>query len=237
MPFDDLGTMEHFDHLFLTSEGYWSGADPLVRRFARLEGSWGSTPVVARDLYTYFEAAQMGNIRFPGDVRFVIGTFPRLFGSLEGLQLQALAARHGWVLVWALGLNIGDVGVNFVNVEQILGNRTFALNERLIDPVVARQSTAGFGLPVGADVVAAIERRWREAATLRWRGRASPAAVERLWRNFAGELPADLHVSPLRAGACTAGEGAPECVGVTGTGRCVCYGAPPLGSGLVQDHL
>merc|ERR1712032_475254 len=86
-PIKELGTLDHFNHLFLINQDFWKW-DAFVDIFARLEGDWGSHPLSRHDLIRYFEAMPAGAVNFPDDVRFLIGSFPELFGSANGVALQ-----------------------------------------------------------------------------------------------------------------------------------------------------
>ena len=57
-------------------------------------------------LSDYVEANLLATPEFSrdaGDVLFVIGTFPWLFGHARGDQLRSWALARGFVLVWGLG--------------------------------------------------------------------------------------------------------------------------------------
>ena len=57
-------------------------------------------------LSDYVEANLLATPQFSrdaGDVLFVIGTFPWLFGHARGDQLRSWALARGFVLVWGLG--------------------------------------------------------------------------------------------------------------------------------------
>mmetsp|Transcript_95050 Transcript_95050/g.212390 ORF Transcript_95050/g.212390 Transcript_95050/m.212390 type:complete len:625 (-) Transcript_95050:136-2010(-) len=222
-PFEQLGTFNHFNHLFLVNDGFWNGTGALARRFARLEGGWGSREVPYKSLIQYWEAMPIGSLQYLSDVRFIIGNFRGLFGTTLGAYLQKWAKQRGWVLVWSLGLNLPENGMT--NIGPILGsNLTFAGNQRLVDPEVAIQTTAAGGLPLGEVTFATFKSSWMKAEALQ-KNKSSILTTTwaRHWQNLVDSLPAALRLSPLRAGACPRPPDAPECVGVNGEGRCICY--------------
>ena len=76
-----------------------------------------------------WEAAVIATPRFPADVHFIVGSFPDLFGTSVGAEVQRWCINHGWLLMWSLGKN-GDT-------SRDRAAPGFAGNHRLIDPVVA----------------------------------------------------------------------------------------------------
>lgn len=223
-PFEMLGTMEHFNHLLLTNDRFWTG-NALARRFARLEGVWGTNPVTGSDAIGYFESVPAGTYLYPTDVRFLIGNFGSLFGSALGEQLQDWAIQRGWVLIWTLGFNFGEDTLSWMNFDDVDTVRRTA-NSRFVDPVVAVKSTAEASLPLQQTNFSSFRQVWAEMASKRHNGEVSNATALLIWRQLVSKMPAGLQVSPVRASSCTellaAGR---ECVGVSGDSRCVCYAA------------
>lgn len=225
-PFDSLGTADHFNHLFLINDHFWNASNALVRRFGRLEGTWGSTPLQADDLRTYWEAVPAGNMLYPHDIRFLIGNFGSLFGSSNGRLLQRWAIQRGWALVWSLGLNLGH-GVSWVDMPDLDRSRISA-NARLLDPTVALRTTVVGGLPLTSTSVDNFQQMWAVVESLRNHSRnILNTTWAQKWNELAEALPQGLHLRPLHAGACARPPAAPECIGLSGSGQCVCYNSNP----------
>jgi len=220
-PFRQLGTMDHFYHLFLINEAYWTGRDSLAYRFKRFEEPWGSHPFTVNDLLSYFEAIPTAPIRFPEDVRFLIGDFPNLFGTEEGALLQDWAKQRKWVLVWSLGLNLG-APISTSNFELLGAGKEFPGNQRLVDPVVAAHSSAYQDLPQQPSIQTAFQQRWQEAVMLRSQN-ATNVTWAKQWNGLVSSMPVGLQLRPLRGGECSRPAGAPECLGKSANGDCICY--------------
>lgn len=223
--FDHLGTMEHFNHLFLINRDFWNnknGADPLLLQIARLESSWGSAQMTTAQLLHYWEAMPAATMYFPQDVRFLIGSFPELFGSKTGSDLQKWASSRGWILVWSLGANF-KIPVTWENA--FIGTWPLPLNQRLVDPLVAQQTSAKGDLPLAQVDMSAFSRQWEAVETLRNSNvQIANTTWAKLWGNLTDSMPVGMRVSPLRAGRCPRpSEDAPECIGISGDGKCVCY--------------
>lgn len=237
LPFVHLGTMEHFNHLFLINEQFWTGKNTLAYRFKRLEGSWGSHPFTGKNLLSYFEAIPLGPLLFPGDVRFLIGDFPELFGTSEGAMLRKWAMQRRWVLIWTLGLNLGNTSMFGPNPIVLAGDKAFSGNQRLVDPVVAFESSAQSDLPLSEAVRKDFQQQWEKAEELRAQaGGTSNVTWASQWSEVASAMPSDLRVRPLRAGDCPRKAGAPECIGTSGSGKCVCYANKGEQALLNQEH-
>eukprot|EP00929_Paragymnodinium_shiwhaense_P035306 TRINITY_DN19079_c0_g1_i2.p1 TRINITY_DN19079_c0_g1~~TRINITY_DN19079_c0_g1_i2.p1 ORF type:complete len:352 (+),score=72.78 TRINITY_DN19079_c0_g1_i2:446-1501(+) len=222
-PLEQLGTMEHFNHLLLINEQFWRDDGLMVRRFARLEGPWGNARIDPGDLLHYFEAVPAATLQYPKDVRMLIGSYPEHFGAESGQKLQQWAASRGWILAWSLGLNLGenvDIGMAF---DALSSGVHFYSNNRLLDPLVASKSSAAASLQqLSAEVDSAFQRHWAEMQALRDMNKSiSNVTFAERWHGLSDELR-ELKMEPLRAGNCSQELASRECVGTTG-GRCVCY--------------
>ena len=125
-----LGTVECYEHLLLPNVNYWntSLSNLLLRLF---EGH--QTNVTSKQLYTYIEGIPAGPLNFPTSVKFMIGSFPDLFGTSGGKMLRDWCAKENWILVWSLGLNLGE-SYNFWTAASI--ESTFESSNRILDPHV-----------------------------------------------------------------------------------------------------
>merc|ERR1712183_1183127 len=98
----------------------------------------------------------------------------------------------------------------------------FTANQRLLDPQVARETSAAGEVPQDRTTLFTFDTAWEKAKVLQLR-KADSAAWAQHWWKLIGSLPAAMRLSPLRVGACLRPPGAPECVGVNSEGRCICY--------------
>lgn len=223
IPYQQLGTFLNFNHLFLVNDEFWNGTDELLSYFARLEGSWGSWPLPAQSLLHYWEAVPAAALRYPSDVRFLIGSFRALFGSSLGSDLQKWAKQRGWVLVWSLGLNVEKSDINSIQWV-ISSNLSFPSNERLVDPEVLPYTSARKGLSVSQNKLNLFRRKWEEVAMWRKTNHSNTAtAWASQWHELANNLTQAFRIGPLRAGVCSRSAIEPECIGITNAGHCLCY--------------
>ena len=212
-------------------EGYQGG---LLRHLARMEGAWGTNNITKYDLLSYLEVAPAANLLYPSGIRFLIAAFNTLFGTTIGAKLRLWASDRGWILLWSLGLNT-QTELAFMDLIGPIGVNTTA-NQRIIDPVVAVNTTASKGLSVDAGTRNAFEKRWAAARRLRtWKPSVGNETWLAQWKQLRDAIPQDLQVSPARAraGCPRPGPGVPECVGITATGKCVCYEQQQL----LQDDM
>lgn len=217
-----LGTLQHTDHLFLMNSDYWNVS--LSRSICRMLAPWGQVPVAGRDLIHYFEVMPAANLTYPSAIKFVIGSFPSLFGAAEGDRLRRWCLQNKWALVWSLGLNLGNFSANFWTA----GNMTdhFASNWRVVDPEVAAQ--VGANVTASADAERRFELLWARANLTRRIAEVENRSVSNgtwsiMWSEFEAALSKNYRIEPLRAGACGDVGG---CIGTAvPSGDCVCYGA------------
>jgi len=222
--FKQLGTLQHNKHLFLINKGFWHGLGLLHTTLQRMEGSWGHIAVPGGSFLNYFEAALIGQLQFPSAIRFLIGSFPALFGTDMGVRLQAWARSRGWVLIWALGSNekaLPGETSNF-NFELLAGHTSFQVNQRMIDPVVLSETTAVASLRLGSNVTDKFKQMWAAVANLRNTTTVTNATVAQKWQETAVLLP-QLPIRPLMGGDCEVQLLNAECIGMTLQGGCICY--------------
>uniref|UniRef100_A0A7S4S9X4 Uncharacterized protein n=1 Tax=Alexandrium monilatum TaxID=311494 RepID=A0A7S4S9X4_9DINO len=178
-------------------------------------------PIEAR---FYMEGALLGPIR-PVDIKLLVGSFPGLFGTPEGLKLRAFCKRHGVPLAW--GFSAGRVWADEGRNDLLLlpfepFEKWTAGAARLMDPA-AGWSATNVTSPTKAD--SAWEDVWAEAAAARQKkstGAYGPkkAAFERWW---AALVEVSAPVLPLRAADCASAD---LCFGTYahpgGRKECVC---------------
>eukprot|EP00931_Biecheleriopsis_adriatica_P057806 TRINITY_DN34314_c0_g1_i1.p1 TRINITY_DN34314_c0_g1~~TRINITY_DN34314_c0_g1_i1.p1 ORF type:complete len:465 (-),score=83.94 TRINITY_DN34314_c0_g1_i1:26-1420(-) len=218
-----LGTLQDFDHLLLANEKYWANASSLIRKLERLF-SPSTEALKGQDFVHYIEALPAGEIRFPEHIKFVIASFPSLFGTAVGERLRAWCRRQSWMLIWSLGLNVGlsTEGMPlFWKIKDAPG--TFASNNRLVDALVVKHTTVNVSVETSDEV--AFNSSWQQSAAARAAGNGSvePAAWGETWTRLRAQVSADLRVFPLRAGGC---EDIENCMGISETGHCLCKVAP-----------
>lgn len=228
IPYTGLGTMQDFDHLFLANTAYWNVS--LSRVMCRLLAPWGHVPISGSDLIHYWEVIPAAELSYPAAIKFVIGSFPDLFGTSVGLKLQEWCTKNGWVLVWSLGLNVGEPPPNFWTAVNLTG--PFISNRRLVDPIVLDRTSATFNTSSsssgdgGRDAAkSGFWAAWHEATELQREAQKANRTVSNstkaaAWGRLARRMPEELLVSPLSAGACANAE---NCVGTTSAGDCLCY--------------
>lgn len=241
------GTLSDYDHLILANVNFWNRTDSnrsrsevlnwrdnLALQVARLLSPWNSETLPrAREAFHehYWEANVLGTPLFPDAVLLVLGDFSVLFGTDDGMRLQALCNKWGWALVWALGPNLNrivDEGSTYT------GNYTFAGNKRLLDPLALAAGKAG-GTASAACNMSEIGKRSADIFQQHWdridaarKAREAntsypfpaPRELEQWWSALAQELGASLRVEPLRAASCADVQ---RCFGVNWAGDCVCY--------------
>lgn len=220
----NLGTVQHFDHLFLTNEKYWNTT--MSRVLCRMLAPWDRAPLLTGpDLIHYWEAMPMTELRYPKAIKFLIAAFPALFGTSAGTALQQWCAKEGWLLIWSLGLNFGHVSMDFWSVAQPGVGYASPANKRLADPIVMSMTTAGSNLSLTNSTVDTFHKAWLQAKSLRAKSLKANATVSNTswgvaWQELAEAIPGALRLAPLSGAAC---EDVQNCVGTTADGDCFCY--------------
>eukprot|EP00439_Symbiodinium_sp_Y106_P073707 s1862_g13.t4 len=222
--FEGLGTFLHNRHLFVKNMEFWKSGGTVQSVFQRGQLPWGSSPVPGHSFLNYLEATHLGKLRYPEAIRFLIGTFPVLFGTELGVNLQTWAKNRGWVLVWALGLNDKALlrPTRDFDFGPLLQDVDFKVNGRMIDPIVLGHTTAAVGSPVQPDVVTDFEKLWAEVGALRGQRQLTNQTIASKWQEAMLHFP-QLLLRPLLGGDCLKQLRNAECVGVSLDGRCVCY--------------
>jgi len=217
-----LGTLDWFDHLILYSLNYWkSSPDEFARRVVLLIQPQDQSRLQLQpaDLYTYFEVMPVTKLQFPTAVKFVLGEFPALFGTKNGAKLQALCMKMGWLLVWTLGLNLNQP-INFFNVLKFKDS----LNNyhRLIDPLVLMNTTVCHNMSdLNVSTVSfPFRQTWKYVEEQRKQKNMTNSSFVHIWSQMRKDLPDELALNYLHSEFCG---NTNRCVGVSGTGNCVCY--------------
>ena len=196
-----LGTLEYLDHLILPNLA--AGANRTATNRTMLDA--------VRDLFThsgmsdvkyenmpavsafgeYLESNILANPRLPEAIKFLIGSFPSLFGTRAGEDLQAIAKASKWPLFWALGdgnpkhkLKPGDHGSQF-----------YKGNHRIADPDNIAMTTNASA--TGAAVLN-FQEIWQQAADLRAFRHPTLEDVHTWWES----LEHELRVGPIAALSC-----------------------------------
>jgi len=218
-----LGTMEHLDHLILANLGLWAGArnrsvleeaELLFSRSA-LHASGSQYDALPKLSYgaagQYLEANIVGNPSLPDSVNFLVASFPKLFGTHAGQQVQQLSAVRGWPLVWAFGDGLPELDAGGADDEVFFGNR------RILDPMVhtsnlLKGSINATMLPDASDL---FSRLWHQVSYSR--GTATHVEWESWWTTIAFE---QTRVAPLTALSCS---DLTMCLMVdASSGECIC---------------
>lgn len=227
-----LGTLEHFDHSILANLGFWSSGfntsieETAVGLFSRgpLAGKYLDLPKIGfRDLLTFYEADILGNPRLPEGVSFLVGDFRRLFGTDAGRDLQRLADKFSFPLIWALSANVPrkphlarfgqseeEEELPFPPVPPFEGN------QRVLDPEAL--GSRALNATAGPQAQAAFERLWTE---IMHRRRLPLPIMPWAWEQWWSTLAASqVRLAPLTAEAGCAQD---HCIGTVATsGACVC---------------
>ena len=203
---------------------------------AHRDGGAG-TNVTAAAYMRYIEADIAGVASFPEGVQLVLGSFPALFGTVEGAQLQAWCTAHSWPLAWAKaeGTLAGSLAENKGGGEGGEGG-SFEGKDRLLDPsaLVKTRLNRTF-TSAQTQRFAAV---WQQAATLRSSAlphtKLAASDNTQLWDRLVAALDPALVVQPPLVGTCAAdmteGTGC-DCIGVDASLDCVCACPPSLGAG------
>jgi hypothetical protein len=229
-PTTTVGTLEHFNHMFLPFLYFWnsswrveekvqvqevpiSAAHHLAAVVHRLLSPWSSMPnVTSQETMMYQEANILGTALLPTAVKFVVGDFPSLFGTQYGLKLQQWCSRMGTMLIWTLGPNQPPRKKGSHHDPSV----PWSSNHRIVDPQVMNATNA-------SSIVSTLDQEkftgtW--TAVFNRRAENKPIQVQE-WKELWSLMPMDLSIEPLRAHLCSAPH---ECIGaLVKDGGCVCY--------------
>eukprot|EP00729_Bicosta_minor_P005973 gene5973-9694_t len=228
-----LGTVGRLDHTLLTSLRSWNDtaeADALARLLSRagirrdgrrdpVDGNLNKQTnngavnnITAAEYMRYIEADVAGVASFPGGVQLILASFPALFGTPDGVQLQQWCGIHG--------ADAKTPG---------MGSNSFEGMLRLLDPVALALTTLNRSFTVPQ--VQHFNSVWRNAATIRTETGAPPhtalsaADTDALWGALAAGLGPTLTVQPPLVRACAADmvyRSGFNCIGVDVNLDCVC---------------
>eukprot|EP00466_Bigelowiella_natans_P013061 jgi/Bigna1/72519/fgenesh1_pg.20_\ len=216
---DPIGTLEFSDHLFLENLQIWAKArnytmvqeaEALFTRSAISKYSYSSLPnVTSKDVIRYYESNIVGNPPFPESVKFLIGYFPYLFGTQDGLNLQKLADRYNWPLVWALGV--------YPTSHHI--SPAYGANERVLDPTA--KASSSLNITISKKMSASFEELWGKAAAVR-KSTAHKLPPQTTIEGWWSELmqTEQVRIGPASPFSCRALD---ECIGVSlSSNDCIC---------------
>lgn len=203
-----VGTLDHNKHLILAnfdthadeSKAGSTRVDQAKAFFQRsaFGGSYVDLPELSSN--EYWESNIVGNPSLKA-VKFLIGSFPDLFGTDAGRSLQETADGFSWPLAWAFG-----TGGSSSRQQSVAGNK------RLLDPSVIHSNAS-----LAADAASAFEQVWQRAVSERAAGNVSTSIVASWWDSL---VVSQVRLAPLTARSCSDVSG---CIGTdTATGDCVC---------------
>ena len=151
----------------------------------------------------------------------MIGSFPDLFGTKNGQMLRDWCEKENWILVWSLGLNLGE-SYNFWTAASI--ESTFESNNRILDPhVLSNTSCSNISSSLIHKGDSVFDRIWNQINQTRadTNGSVSNLTLASLWNELVTELPTDFSVDAVTPGDCSDLD---RCIGVSKHSRqCVCY--------------
>lgn len=224
-----VGTFQHFDHTILANLGVWSSAlqttlDAVaIGLFNRgpFAGEYLGLPKITlhpevQNVMMFYEANILGNPRLPEGVSFLIGNFYSLFGTDSGRDLQHLADKFSWPLVWALGQQMPKSGSPHHMLMLDPRLQLYDGNQRILDPEA--QGSRALNATVSPQAQAAFERVWVEVA-----GRRTiplPITVDKWAQWWSTLVGSQARLAPLTA---EAGCDRDLCIGTMAvSGDCVC---------------
>lgn len=227
-----VGTLQHFDHVILSNLGVWAKAfnstaeERAVNLFTRsaFAGNYLDLPKVGSlEATQYYESNILGNPRFPEGISFLIGSFHTLFGTDGGRELQQLADRFSWPLVWALGAKPEAPTHGNSRPHRLLGGvargpkgHSFAGNQRFLDPSASGSRATNASVPSAA--MKTFAQVWNKVAQRR--KVLSPIHTEQWLQWWYHLVNSQVRLAPLTA---QAGCSDHACIGTIATsGDCVC---------------
>jgi hypothetical protein len=192
------GVIGHLDHILLSAIRTWNDtvllngsviyqytpaanlATLLARSVAAASNAQrGVGPLLQVHNNYYIEANLLANPQYGnGDVLFVIGQFPFLFGTERGEQLLAFAKKWALPVVWGLGpegcyeqINQtgGECGNSHWSNSLGAGEAPYRASNRLLDPVACASTTSASTARAPA-ALAAYQMAWTDAKARRAAG-------------------------------------------------------------------
>lgn len=197
-----LGTLEHFDHLILpnlqypinasvTNKTVFDEAEDLLSRTALAGRNYADLPKIAlTDADAYIESNILGNPSMSEGVKFLIASFPALFGTTRGRKLQELARQRSWPLSWSLATG----GRNTTHNE--LHSYTLRWNERILDPKLAQLNT---NASLQGDIHTGFIQAWKEVEKTRSIRELLFEDYQYFWNKLRSS---QVRVAPLSAASC-----------------------------------
>lgn len=214
-----VGTLDYLDHLILpnlaaaanstkTNRTMLDSARDLYVRSSMSEIDYQDVPALGmQNLGDYLESDILANPRLPEAVKFGIGSFPTLFGTQDGRDMQAIAKRLHWPLFWSFGTGDPSAQDPHMTLDLKLPG-----NLRIADPqnIVVTTNATVSGLASET-----FEKVWQEAVEVRAKRNATKKDVHKWWH----ALDDQLRAAPITWRSCASVH---DCVGVDFAGDCIC---------------
>ena len=161
-----------------------------------------------------------GNPRIPDSVKFIIASFPQIFGTREAQVLRTWCMAREISLVWSLGPNLPI----FRNGTQPPPPSSWNASRRVLDPEVTNKISLGKNITISPSSLNAFETLWRKTEAERSRHLApiKPKKFLAFWMALEEQMDPDLFIEPLRAHSCSSPD---ICIGLNRRNQCVCYKA------------
>jgi hypothetical protein len=168
-------------------------------------------------------------------VNFVIASFPTLFGTPTGREVQQWCVTNNWPLVWANGLNCTGTlpecvtlmtgGVTNLTMSDLVGGHT-----RLLDPVVNEKLRTKVNMTVPGPALTAFDDQFERVGEMIQNKSLAPNYLvvldqrwTALWKEAVAGMPHEASIKSVRARQCAKAQG---CIGVTAVGAdCICRSA------------
>eukprot|EP01052_Picozoa_sp_SAG31_P033095 SAG31_NODE_3697_length_3978_cov_1.827791_2_plen_295_part_00 len=223
---------------------YWSNttliAESVLPMFARMFHGPGRLPHIntgGKDgWFHYMEANIAGRIPYPQGIKFVVLSFPQLFGTPNATGARKWCEKWGWPLLWALGPN--DQAASHMMGGGSTAVYAVDADDRMLDPHVLAKIPAWTNLTEATSSAAmeSFDQLWSTVAKARasaplskecnpWdptpcdNGGLKPSNFTFWWSEFKATVPTALRVASLRPRQCA---NVDKCVGLNGDGHCVC---------------
>ncbi len=186
------------------------------------------------------EANLVGTPIYPTAIKFVLASYPYLFGTQQGEELRAWCTERKWPLVWFLGIDnhgsknssISPVGQNHRILDATVGleknNQNQYQNQIVTSQINHSQMNSWNNTIVNVTVSPAdidtITSDWEKISDIRRvrkeKGMSGPSYGDMLpkWKTFSASVSNFLHLEPLRSRTCVE---TTAVIGINADGDCV----------------
>ncbi len=201
--------------------------------FARLLSTTWGQPIISPELsIRYMEANLVGTPVYATAIKFVLASYPYLFGSQQGADLRAWCTERNWPLVWFLGVDKNDnskhipLGQNHRILDASVGVGIDMVNSQTNHHKMHVRSLNNtiVNVTVSSADIDAIASDWEKISDIRRTGKekglSGPSYEEMLpmWKTFSTSVSKLLQLEPLRSYCCAESSSS---IGLNADGDCV----------------